>query len=119
MPVTNQSSSARPWNILRPNRVKPLSMEPSVWAGTPEKQRRAWAHKEHYRELKTTADLAQVVERAVGRHGRLHPATKTFMALRMLVNRELPNLEEFLRVAPRCLVSGGRLVIISFHSGED
>jgi len=79
----------------------------------------ARALKEHYRELKTTADLAQVVERAVGRHGRLHPATKTFMALRMLVNRELPNLEEFLRVAPRCLVSGGRLVIISFHSGED
>jgi len=79
----------------------------------------ARALKEHYRELKTTTDLERVIEQAVGRRGRLHPATKTFLALRILVNRELPNLEEFLRAAAQCLAPGGRLVIISFHSGED
>ena len=49
----------------------------------------------------------------------LHPAARTFQALRMLVNRELPNLEQLLRVLPQLLSPGGRAAIISFHSGED
>jgi 16S rRNA (cytosine1402-N4)-methyltransferase len=48
-----------------------------------------------------------------------HPAARTFQALRMLVNRELANLENLLRVTPACLKPGGRVAIISFHSGED
>ena len=55
--------------------------------------------------------------RTIGK--RIHPATRTFQALRMAVNRELECLEEFLDNAPQCLVPGGRLVIISFHSLED
>jgi 16S rRNA (cytosine1402-N4)-methyltransferase len=49
----------------------------------------------------------------------LHPAARTFQALRILVNRELSNLQELLRQLPACLKPGGRAVIISFHSGED
>ncbi len=82
-------------------------------------RRIAKALKENYRHLATTTDLARVIERTVGRRGKIHPATKTFMALRILVNRELENLEKLLIVAPRCLKSGGRLAIIAFHSGED
>jgi 16S rRNA (cytosine1402-N4)-methyltransferase len=48
-----------------------------------------------------------------------HPAARTFQALRILVNRELANLRELLRVLPSCLKPGGRAAIISFHSGED
>lgn len=53
------------------------------------------------------------------RQGRLHPAARTFQTLRMLVNDELGALKELLRVAPYCLRGGGRIGIISFHSGED
>lgn len=49
----------------------------------------------------------------------LHPAARTFQALRILVNRELPSLEQLLRMLPSCLRPGGRTAIISFHSGED
>jgi 16S rRNA (cytosine1402-N4)-methyltransferase len=49
----------------------------------------------------------------------LHPAARTFQALRILVNRELANLEALLRSLPSCLKSGGKAAIISFHSGED
>jgi len=51
--------------------------------------------------------------------GSLHPAARTFQALRILVNDELGALREFLRIAPYCLRPGGRIGIISFHSGED
>jgi 16S rRNA (cytosine1402-N4)-methyltransferase len=49
----------------------------------------------------------------------IHPAARTFQALRILVNRELANLEQLLRVLPTCLAPGAKAVIISFHSGED
>jgi 16S rRNA (cytosine1402-N4)-methyltransferase len=73
------------------------------------------------RPLHTTAALARVVESVSGprRHGRIHPATRTFMALRLVVNRELENLEKFLDTAPGLLADGGRLAVISFHSLED
>ena len=57
------------------------------------------------------------VQRAAG--AKLHPAARTFQALRMLVNRELPNLERLLAVIPQTLKPGGTAAVISFHSGED
>ncbi len=69
--------------------------------------------------IETTQGLARIIEKKVGRRGRLHPATKVFMALRMLVNDELGVIERMLPQAFGLLRSGGRLVTISFHEGED
>jgi len=71
--------------------------------------------------LETTGQLEHMVRRAlkVRGHRRVHPATKTFMALRMAVNKELEVLETFLESAPETLAPGGVLAVISFHSGED
>ncbi len=71
--------------------------------------------------VKTTGELASLVARAVGhkRSERIHPATRTFQALRIAVNRELEGLGEFVERAVDLLQTGGRLAIISFHSLED
>jgi 16S rRNA (cytosine1402-N4)-methyltransferase len=71
--------------------------------------------------IETTAALAELVARAVGykRTDRIHPATRTFQALRIAVNRELEGLEAFLEACIDLLQPSGRLVVISFHSLED
>ena len=71
------------------------------------------------RPIAGTRQLAAVIEKATGRHGRHHPATQTFQALRIAVNGELEALEKALPLAIQALVSGGRLAVISFHSLED
>ncbi|HEY5639603.1 MAG TPA: 16S rRNA (cytosine(1402)-N(4))-methyltransferase RsmH [Dehalococcoidia bacterium] len=71
------------------------------------------------RPLQTTTALAAVVAKAVPGRGRIHPATKTFQALRIAVNDELRTLESALCQARNVLGPGGRLVVISFHSLED
>lgn len=71
--------------------------------------------------LATTGQLAQIVRRAMPRKGyqRIDPATRTFQALRIWVNRELDGLDSFLEAAAQRLLAGARLVVISFHSLED
>ncbi|MBV8072829.1 MAG: 16S rRNA (cytosine(1402)-N(4))-methyltransferase RsmH [Acidobacteriaceae bacterium] len=71
------------------------------------------------RPILTTRRLAQVVEEAAPRTGRIHPATQTFMALRLKVNGELEELEEMLGVVPEHLKAGGRFVVLTFMSTED
>ena len=71
------------------------------------------------RPIRSTLHLAGVVERAVPRTGRLHPASKTFMALRMAVNDEPGELDRLLEIGPDLLKSGGRMVAISFMSIDD
>jgi 16S rRNA (cytosine1402-N4)-methyltransferase len=75
----------------------------------------------HRRPLGTTLDLVDAVERVTGgpRYGKIHPATRTFQALRIHVNDELNSLEEFLDQAFSVIRSGGRLVVVTFHSLED
>jgi 16S rRNA (cytosine1402-N4)-methyltransferase len=70
--------------------------------------------------LRTTGELSRLVQRVVGnRERRIHPATRTFQALRIAVNDELGQLERFLEPAVRALRPGGRIAVISFHSLED
>ncbi|MFZ5810245.1 MAG: 16S rRNA (cytosine(1402)-N(4))-methyltransferase RsmH [Chloroflexota bacterium] len=72
------------------------------------------------RPLETTAQLARIVERVVGRREQeIHPATRTFQALRIAVNQELDEIRAVLPQALEALSVGGRLVVISFHSLED
>jgi len=71
------------------------------------------------RPIRSTLHLADVVERAVPRTGRLHPATRTFQALRMAVNDEPGELDALLRIGPELVASGGRMVTISFMSLDD
>ena len=73
------------------------------------------------RPIRTTAQLAEIVSAAARpmKHERIHPATLTFQALRIFVNRELDDLKDLLQAAPQILKPGGRLVVISFHSLED
>ncbi len=73
------------------------------------------------RPLHTTAQLAQVVKAAAPtmKSDRIHPATRTFQALRIHVNAELDEIRALLASAPNLLKPGGRLVVISFHSLED
>jgi 16S rRNA (cytosine1402-N4)-methyltransferase len=70
--------------------------------------------------IETTRELATIIERASGgRRGHIHPATKVFQALRMAVNDELNSLKDALPQALAMVKKGGRLVVISFHEGED
>jgi 16S rRNA (cytosine1402-N4)-methyltransferase len=72
--------------------------------------------------IKTAAALAEIVSQAAPRQRRaqrLHPATRTFMALRIAVNEELAQLERFMDTVPAVLTAGGRLCVLSFHSLED
>jgi 16S rRNA (cytosine1402-N4)-methyltransferase len=71
------------------------------------------------RPILTTGRLARVIEEVVPRTGRIHPATQTFMALRLSVNSELEELEALLRIAPERLRQGGRFVVLTFMSLED
>jgi 16S rRNA (cytosine1402-N4)-methyltransferase len=75
------------------------------------------------RPIRSTAHLAEVISAAArpmnSEHRRIHPATRTFQALRIFVNRELDDLKALLDAAPGILKPGGRMVVISFHSLED
>jgi len=73
-------------------------------------------------KITTTEQLADIICRALGKSGkrsRIHPATRTFQALRIAVNSELENLEKLLDSAPKLLNKDGLIAIISFHSLED
>ena len=69
--------------------------------------------------LTTTTALAELVARVLPHERRIHPATRTFQALRIAVNRELEELDEALAALPKRLAAGGRIAVISFHSLED
>lgn len=71
------------------------------------------------KRIETTAELVDLVRGVKYQRGKIHPSTLTFMALRIEVNNELENLKKALTKSINILKKGGRLIIISFHSGED
>ncbi len=71
------------------------------------------------RPFHSAKELAGAIEKAVGRHGKTHPATRTFQALRIVVNHELENIEIVLPQLAQVVGQGGRVAIITFHSLED
>lgn len=82
---------------------------------------RAIVEERRRRPLETTAELRAVVERAIGPHRRsgAHPATRTFQALRIAVNREMESLAALLADAPGLLAARGRMIVLAYHSLED
>ncbi|MEK9186171.1 MAG: 16S rRNA (cytosine(1402)-N(4))-methyltransferase, partial [Patescibacteria group bacterium] len=83
---------------------------------------RSIKEQQRIKPIRTTKDLVEAIVRAVPKNyerGRIHPATRTFLALRIYVNHELENLEKVLQDLLKILKSGGRIAIISFHSLED
>ena len=70
-------------------------------------------------DIQTTTDLAGILEQALGRRGKTHPATRVFQALRIFINDELGELYRGLCAAENLLKPGGRLVVVTFHSLED
>ena len=71
------------------------------------------------RPIQTTGQLAKLIEGAASRTGKIHPATQTFMALRIVVNREFEEVDALLESIPRLVKPGGRVVMLTFHSLED
>lgn len=103
------------------NELPESALAELIWIyGEEPKSRRIARQIVAHRPLRSTLELARVISGAVnGERGRIHPATRTFQALRMAVNKEIENLREALEQAVRVLGVGGRLVVISFHSLED
>ena len=118
-------SSGEPASALL-NRLAPGEIERGLGDYGDEKWARAIAKaivdRRKLSPLRTTTDLVEAVLAAVpvkARDKRIHPATRTFQALRIMVNGELDDLEGAITGAAECLAPGGRLVVLSYHSGED
>ncbi len=73
----------------------------------------------HKKSIKSCRELAGIIERVVGRRGRIHPATRTFQALRIEVNKELAELSMAIDAGADILEAGGRFCVLSYHSLED
>jgi 16S rRNA (cytosine1402-N4)-methyltransferase len=103
------------------NKEKEETLARIIWENGEEPQARQIAAAIcQARPLKSTAELTRIVSSIThGQRGRIHPATRTFQALRMEVNQELQSLQSGLEQALHLLIRGGRMAIISFHSLED
>lgn len=108
------------------NTISMERLEEFLWTYAQERWAKSIARaveaERHKGPITTSRQVARLIENTIPlkHHPRkIHPATKTFQALRIAVNRELQNIADFLEKAPLLLVTGGRLVVISYHSLED
>jgi 16S rRNA (cytosine1402-N4)-methyltransferase len=107
------------------NEMEESELASLIWRlGEESQARKIAAHivrERKIRPIETTLQLAALVEKAVGgrKGSKIHPATKTFQAIRMAVNAELESLDAMLACIPRLLKKGGRMAVISFHALED
>jgi len=115
----DRSQAQTAWNVV--NRGQERTLADLIYRlGEEPKSRKIASAIVKARPIETTTELAEVVARATGgKRGRIHPATRTFQAIRMAVNEELQNIEAGLRGAAETLKPGGRLAVISYHSLED
>ncbi|PLX46443.1 MAG: 16S rRNA (cytosine(1402)-N(4))-methyltransferase [Deltaproteobacteria bacterium] len=111
-------TAARLVNTLPEMELKKLFYEYGEESRAPRAARAIAAAREK-KPFETTGELAATIEKALGRRGGKHPATKVFQALRIAVNRELEGLKKFLEVFTDILEEGGRVAIITYHSLED
>jgi len=120
MDRTQERTAARLVNRMKESELADLIYQ---YGDEPASRRiaRAVAEARRRAPIETTLELAAIVRRAAGRRrrGRIDPATLTFQALRIAVNRELEGMAEALLALSRCLKPKGRLVVIAFHSLED
>jgi 16S rRNA (cytosine1402-N4)-methyltransferase len=107
--IVNRFPVAEIENILRHNGEEPRARQIAA----------AIAAERKSQPVETTGRLAEIVARVKGKRGRHNPATQTFQALRIAVNREIESLQQFLESGYELLRPRGRMVIISFHSLED
>jgi 16S rRNA (cytosine1402-N4)-methyltransferase len=116
MRLSGEGPSAADWvNTLPEQELADL-----IWRYGEERQSRRIARAVvAHRPLRTTSELAHLITQVKSGREKIHPATRTFQALRIAVNQELEVLEAVLPVAVRLLVPGGRLAVITFHSLED
>jgi 16S rRNA (cytosine1402-N4)-methyltransferase len=120
MRMDNQATLLTAHQVLRTYTAAQLSFIFKEYSDERHHLRIARIIKQHLPSLHTTTDLAELIEREIGWHEKhQHPATRVFQALRMTVNEELKELTLGMEKAFELLQSGGRLVIITFHSLED
>ena len=83
------------------------------------KSARAIVEHRNKKQINTTLELSSVIEKAVPRKGKIHPATRIFQAIRIYINKELESIEGSLKKAVEILAPGGKIGVLSFHSLED
>lgn len=116
---TSSGETAAQWL----NRADWKEISKVLWRYGEEKKATAIAkeiviYREDVKPLETTSELVGIIEKII-KYSKKHPATRTFQAIRIHLNRELEQVENVLPAAMKCLKKGGRLVVISFHSLED
>jgi len=114
----DQRQEMSAWNIVNETSVEDLANLLWIYGEEP-KSRQIARLIVRDRPINTTTELAKIVSKAWPGHSRIHPATRTFQALRIAVNNELDQLSEALPIWLKLLAPSGRLAIICFHSLED
>lgn len=118
-----QATGSEQQQVPRIARADEREIADVLWTYGEEKQSRRIARaivaRRATQPFTRTADLASVIASVVPRGDKIHPATRSFQAIRIHINRELADLELGLDAALACLKPGGRLAVISFHSLED
>lgn len=117
----DQTGSLTAWDVVNKYSERELERIFREYGDEPFARRiaREIVRQRNKKTIDTCKELAELVQRVIPRHGRLHPATQVFQAIRIEVNREIEELREGLSQALELLKSGGRICVISYHSGED
>jgi 16S rRNA (cytosine1402-N4)-methyltransferase len=117
----DQTGSLTAWDVINKYSERELERILREYGDEPFSRRiaREIVRQRGKKTIDTCKELADLIKRIIPRHGRLHPATQVFQAIRIEVNKEIDELREGLSQVLELLKSGGRICVISYHSGED